>query len=101
MPSPSSAPPGRVSPPSPRRADRRLRPPVRVLGKAGRGSSGALQQQLGAIRPGSNIVRYRWRQRARCLRRFIILTSGRFAMLDDGVGFSLVPWKPVLEQRLG
>ncbi len=30
-----------------------------------------------------------------------MLTSGRFAMLDDGVGFSLVPWKPVLEQRLG
>ena len=23
------------------------------------------------------------------------------AMLDDGMGFSLVPWKPVIEQRLG
>ena len=34
-------------------------------------------------------------------RRSMMLTSGRFAMLDDGVGFSLVPWKPVLEQRLG
>ena len=34
-------------------------------------------------------------------RRSVMLTSGRFAMLDDGVGFSLVPWKPVLEQRLG
>ena len=34
-------------------------------------------------------------------RRSIMLASGRFAMLDDGVGFSLVPWKPVLEQRLG
>ncbi len=22
-------------------------------------------------------------------------------MLDDGMGFSLVPWKPVFEQRLG
>jgi hypothetical protein len=22
-------------------------------------------------------------------------------MLDDGKGFSLVPWKPVIEQRLG
>jgi hypothetical protein len=22
-------------------------------------------------------------------------------MLDDGMGFSLVPWKPVIEQRLG
>ena len=34
-------------------------------------------------------------------RRSIMLASGRFALLDDGVGFSLVPWKPVLEQRLG
>jgi len=30
-----------------------------------------------------------------------MLASGRYAMLDDGMGFSLVPWKPVLEQRLG
>ena len=34
-------------------------------------------------------------------RRSVQLASGRFAMLDDGLGFSLVPWKPVIEQRLG
>jgi len=34
-------------------------------------------------------------------RRNVLLVSGRFAMLDDGMGFSLVPWKPVIEQRLG
>jgi type IV secretory pathway VirD2 relaxase len=34
-------------------------------------------------------------------RRSILLASGRFAMLDNGVGFSLVPWRPVVEQRLG
>lgn len=34
-------------------------------------------------------------------RRSVQLASGRFAMLDDGMGFSLVPWRPVLEQRLG
>lgn len=34
-------------------------------------------------------------------RRSVQLASGRFAMLDDGIGFSLVPWKPVIEQRLG
>jgi len=28
------------------------------------------------------------------------LGSGKFAMIDDGLGFSLVPWQPVLEQRL-
>lgn len=34
-------------------------------------------------------------------RHSVMLASGRFAMLDDGVGFSLVPWKPVIEQRRG
>ena len=29
------------------------------------------------------------------------LSSGRFAMIDDGLGFSLVPWRPALEQHLG
>jgi Protein of unknown function (DUF3363) len=28
------------------------------------------------------------------------LGSGKFAMIDDGLGFSLVPWQPMLEQRL-
>jgi hypothetical protein len=34
-------------------------------------------------------------------RRRVVTASGRFAMLDDGLHFSLVPWRPVLEQRLG
>lgn len=34
-------------------------------------------------------------------RRSVHLASGRFAMIDDGMRFSLVPWKPVIEQRLG
>ncbi len=34
-------------------------------------------------------------------RRSVLLASGRYAMLDDGVEFSLVPWKPVIEQRMG
>lgn len=33
-------------------------------------------------------------------RRSVMVASGRFAMLDDGKSFSLMPWKPVLEQRL-
>lgn len=28
------------------------------------------------------------------------LTSGRFVMIEDGLGFQLVPWQPVLEKRL-
>lgn len=33
--------------------------------------------------------------------RMISTASGRFAMLDDGLGFSLVPWRPVIDKRLG
>ncbi|MEW7980955.1 MAG: relaxase/mobilization nuclease and DUF3363 domain-containing protein [Candidatus Sedimenticola endophacoides] len=34
-------------------------------------------------------------------RRSVMLASGRYAMPDDGMGFSLVPWKPVIERHLG
>jgi type IV secretory pathway VirD2 relaxase len=34
-------------------------------------------------------------------RKRMDLTSGRFAMIEDGLGFSLVPWKPSLERHLG
>lgn len=34
-------------------------------------------------------------------RRSVMLASGRYVMLDDGKGVSLVPWRPVIEQRLG
>ncbi len=33
--------------------------------------------------------------------RRLDLASGRFAMIDDGMGFELVPWKPQLEKHLG
>jgi hypothetical protein len=34
-------------------------------------------------------------------RRRFDLASGRFAMVDDSLGFQLVPWSPSLEQHLG
>lgn len=34
-------------------------------------------------------------------RRRFALASGRFAMIDDGLGFQLVPWTPSLENQLG
>jgi type IV secretory pathway VirD2 relaxase len=34
-------------------------------------------------------------------RQRVSLASGRFAMLDDGMGFQLVPWTPSLEKHLG
>jgi Protein of unknown function (DUF3363) len=34
-------------------------------------------------------------------RQRVTLASARFAMIDDGLGFQLVPWRPALEQKLG
>ncbi|ALA17771.1 MULTISPECIES: VirD2 family relaxase/mobilization nuclease [unclassified Chelatococcus] len=34
-------------------------------------------------------------------RQRFTLASGRFAMIDDGLGFQLVPWTPSLEKHLG
>lgn len=34
-------------------------------------------------------------------RQRLTLASGRFAMIDDGLGFQLVPWSPSLERSLG
>ena len=34
-------------------------------------------------------------------RQRLMLASGRFAMIDDGIGFQLVPWRPALERHLG
>ena len=35
------------------------------------------------------------------VRERIILASGRYAMIDDGLGFSLVPWTPSLDNQIG
>ncbi len=34
-------------------------------------------------------------------RQRLTLSSGRFAMIDNGLGFQLVPWSPSLERKLG
>lgn len=34
-------------------------------------------------------------------RQRFTLASGRFAMIDDGLGFQLVPWAPSLDRKLG
>jgi len=33
-------------------------------------------------------------------RQRLSLASGRFAMIDDGLGFALVPWTPSLDRHL-
>jgi type IV secretory pathway VirD2 relaxase len=34
-------------------------------------------------------------------RQRVTLASGRFAMIGDGLGFQLVPWRPALEKEIG
>lgn len=60
-------------------------------------ASGRLSQQTGLKRlssgPGEHVTGI-YRQR-------VDLASGRFAMIDNGLGFQLVPWQPALERKLG
>jgi type IV secretory pathway VirD2 relaxase len=35
------------------------------------------------------------------VRQRLVLSSGRFAMIDDGLGFQLVPWSRDLDRKLG
>lgn len=57
----------------------------------------SLQEQTGRIyRPLEDGARA-----SGIYRQSVQLASGRFVMLDDGMSFRLVPWRPVIEQRLG
>lgn len=60
----------------------------------------ALQQRADFLAE-QGLVERRGQRVAGTYRRSVMLASGRYAMLDDGMGFSLVPWRPVIEQRLG
>jgi hypothetical protein len=35
------------------------------------------------------------------VRQRLTLASGRYAMIDNGLGFALVPWSPSLDKQLG
>lgn len=57
----------------------------------------ALQNQTGqTYRPAQD-----GRQVCGIYTRRLQLASGRFVVLDDGMGFSLVPWRPVADSKLG
>ncbi len=59
--------------------------------------AGRLRAQTGLVyqpsAPGEHV--------AGTYRQRLSLASGRFAMLDNGLGFQLVPWMPALERHLG
>ncbi|MAM39420.1 type VI secretion protein [Pseudonocardia sp. TMWB2A] len=63
---------------------------VAAVGDKLAAETGKLFNQAG----GGEYVAGTYRQR-------LTLASGRFAMLDDGLGFQLVPWTPALEKHLG
>jgi hypothetical protein len=44
--------------------------------------------------PAGNLVSGVFRER-------VTLSSGRFAMIDDGLSFQLVPWRPALDKHIG
>jgi type IV secretory pathway VirD2 relaxase len=55
--------------------------------------AGAEQIAAGTAKPGDTVQGV--------YQRRIDLASGRFAMVDDGLGFQLVPWTRALDERLG
>lgn len=55
--------------------------------------SGETDQSFNAAASGEHV--------AGTYRQRFALASGRFAMIDDGLGFQLVPWTPSLEKQLG
>jgi len=61
------------------------------------GVAARLQAETGMVHqpsvPGEHV--------AGTYRQRLSLASGRFAMLDNGLGFQLVPWTPALERHLG
>ncbi|MGA0606594.1 relaxase/mobilization nuclease domain-containing protein [Phenylobacterium sp. VNQ135] len=61
------------------------------------GAAARLADQTGLKHQGlgpEGVVAGTYRQR-------VTLASGRFAMIDNGLGFTLVPWRPELERHLG
>jgi hypothetical protein len=66
---------------------------VRELAKAGQDIANETGLEHRPVADGQRV--------AGIYRRSVMLASGRYAMFDDGMGFSLVPWKPVIEERLG
>jgi type IV secretory pathway VirD2 relaxase len=84
------------------RAARAARDPgAQPAGHAAQSGAGAGREgHCRRNRPGASPVADGQRV-AGIYRRSVMLASGRYAMLDDGMGFSLVPWKPVIEPRLG
>lgn len=62
-------------------------------------------ESVGAKIAGENGLAYRptasGEKIAGVVRQRLALASGRFAMIDDGLGFRLVPWASTLEQQLG
>ena len=61
------------------------------------GVADSIQRQTGlSYRPAADGVRV-----SGTYRQSVTLASGRFAMLSDGLGFSLVPWRPVIEPAFG
>uniref|UniRef100_UPI0015B82A55 DUF3363 domain-containing protein n=1 Tax=Novacetimonas hansenii TaxID=436 RepID=UPI0015B82A55 len=63
---------------------------LNVLGRSLAGKSGMPFRRSGEGDPVTGTYRQRFN-----------LASGRFAMIDDGLGFELVPWSPSLEKQRG
>ena len=65
----------------------------REIGAAGARLAGETGLPMRVVEEGEHVTGV-YRQR-------VTVASGRLAMIDDGLGFSLVPWTPALDRHLG
>lgn len=65
----------------------------RELAEAGQGIAARSGLEHRPVQSGDHL--------AGIYRERVTLSSGRFAMIDDGLGFQLVPWRQTLERHLG
>ena len=84
-----------------RMADGRIRAPTDLIARLEAAEVDRVGRQMAAergvpftqARPGEYV--------AGAVMGSVALVSGRFAMIEDGLGFQLVPWQPVLEKQIG
>lgn len=77
------------------------RPDVAALMKKLAYKQAEANRTFGVLRKMFNLAEVWGQSVADVYRRSVMLVSGRYAMLDDSLRFSLVSWRPVIEQRPG
>lgn len=78
-----------------------IRAPKDLLERLERAEIDRVGRQMAAERGLSYMPSQQGEYVSGSLKGGVNLASGRFSMIDDGLGFQLVPWQAALDQRIG